>query len=111
MKFNVWDYRRKLLHNNDLSNEVHNLQQIDHIIRTLLKVDTIELYPHERRIFYVTEARLFAQTPKFHREWLLKADNIYQTHLKRLASPITYKKDEGDAKTVTSDTMSNIYYT
>ena len=55
-------------------------------------MDTIELHPRERRTFYVIEADLFSQTPEFCRELLLKADNIYQTHLKWLASPI-YKKE------------------
>ena len=91
--FDIWDHRCKLSHKNDLYNKLHNLQQIDRDIRKLIKVDTIELYPHERRVCYATEAHIFAQTPKFRKEWLLKANNVYQTYLTRLASPIPYKKE------------------
>ena len=49
--FFIWNYRYKVLHNNHLSNKVHYLENIDRPIQSLLRVNTIELVPYERRIF------------------------------------------------------------
>ena len=89
--FDMWDHRCKILHKNDLSNKVQNQANIDRKIRSLLRKDIIELRPHERRVFYITETDLFANTPKFRREWLHKASTIYKTHLKRLNDPISHR--------------------
>ena len=66
--FDMWDHRCKLLHENDLSNKVQNLQATDQNTRNLLRVHTIELHPHERRIFYIADATIFSKTPKFRRK-------------------------------------------
>ena len=89
----MWEHRCNILHQNDLSDKVQQLENIDGNIQSLLRMNLIALHPHERRIFYIPKASLFSKTQKFRREWLLKADNIYQNHLKGLARPSTYKKE------------------
>ena len=91
--FDMWDHRCKLLHKNDLSNKLQGLPEIDRRIRSLLRKDILALCPHERRVFYIPEADIFASTPKFRREWLHKADTIYKTHLKRIHAPNSHKNE------------------
>ena len=91
--FEMWDHKCKILHNNSLSNKVKDLGNIDRSIISILRISTIELLPHDIRLFYVTEASIFVQTSKFQQEWQVKANTIYQTHLKQLANPLSHRKE------------------
>ena len=66
--FDMWDHRCKLLHTNDLSNKIQDLPDIDRRIRSVLRKDTLALCPHERRVFYILEAEIFAKTQYFCRK-------------------------------------------
>ena len=68
-----------------------NLDNIDCKIRELLRVDTLQLCPY-KCIFYILDATLFSNTPKFRKKWLNKAENVYQIYLDRMANPSTHKK-------------------
>ena len=92
--FEIWDHRCKLLHKNDLSNNIMNLYNISRKIQALLRVGTLKLCAHKLKIFYIPSATLFSKAPKFRREWLNKAENIYQNHLDRIANPSTHKKEK-----------------
>ena len=59
----MWDHRCKILHKNYLSNKIQNLENIDRGIRSLLHKDVIALFPHERRVFYITEIEIFSKIP------------------------------------------------
>ena len=76
-----------------LFNKVKDLDNMYRSIRSLLRLNTIELLPHERRLFYITKTSIFEHTPKFRREWQVKANIIYQTHLKRLTNPISHRNE------------------
>ena len=91
--FDMWDHRCKLLHKNDLSNKVQDLHSIDRRIRSILRMDTLALYPHERRVFYIPETDIFANTPKYRREWLHKAETIQKAHLKRINNPLSHRNE------------------
>ena len=92
--FDMWDHICNILHKNDLSNKVKDLENINRSIRSLLSIRTIELMPHERRLFHITEASILAQTPKFRREWQVKANIIYQTHIKKIANTLSHRKEQ-----------------
>lgn len=68
-----------------LSIKVHKLEDIDKSIQSLLKINTIELSPDQWQLLYMTKAEIFTQTPKFCREWQIKANTIYTSHLGYLA--------------------------
>jgi len=64
--FDMGEYRCNTLHKNDLSNKV---QELNKIYFSMLKIDTIGMLLHQRRIFNITKTEIFASTPKFFREW------------------------------------------
>ena len=66
--FDMWDHRCKILHKNDLYDKIQKLDEIDHNIRSLLRKDILEVYPHKRRVFCIISAAIFSQIPKFRRE-------------------------------------------
>ena len=88
----MWDHRCKVLHKNYFSNKVQDLNNIDLSIRSLLRIATIKLRPQDRWPFYVTESFIFTQTPKFRREWQVKADTIHSSHLSCISNPLTHRK-------------------
>ena len=69
------------------------MENIDQSIQSLLRFDTIELLPYGHMIIYDTDASIFAQTPKFRKEWLVKANNMHKTHLRRLSNPFLTHKE------------------
>ena len=89
----MWDHHCKVLHKNDLSNKVHDFENIVRSILSLVQIHTIDLLPHEWRLFYVTKSSILDQTLKFRREWESKASTIYQTHLKQLENPSNHKNE------------------
>ena len=92
--FDMWYHRCKVLHKNYLSNKVHDLDNIDRSILSLLRINTIELLPHEQLLFYVTKSSILVQTRKLRREWGNKASTVYQTYLRRLKNPINHKTQQ-----------------
>ena len=81
------------MYKNDLSKKIQQLDEIDRDIWSLLKKGTVELYPHERRVFYTIGATIFSHTPTLRGERLIKANIIYQTHLTRIKNLTTYKRE------------------
>ena len=49
------------------------------------------MLPYQRRIFNITKTEIFTSTPKFRREWQIKANIIHQTHLKRMNAPAIHR--------------------
>ena len=66
--FDMWEQRCNELHKNDLSNKVQELDNISTSIWSLLCINSIELLLHQRRLFSITPAEIFYQTPKIRRE-------------------------------------------
>ena len=92
--FDIWEHRCNELHKNDLSNKLQELNIIDISIRCLLKIHTIGMIPHQRRIFNITKTEISASTLKFRREWKIKATLIHQNHLKRMDDPSTHRAEQ-----------------
>ena len=92
--FDMWEHRCNELHKNDISNKVQELKAINISIRSLLKVDTIGMLPHQRRLFHITKTEIFTSTPKVRREWQIKANIIHQNHLKRISDPATHRPEQ-----------------
>ena len=53
----------------------------------------MHLLPHQRKLFQITVEQIFDQTPKYRREWLVKAEIIEKSYLKRLADPANHKRE------------------
>ena len=76
LDFDMWEHRCGILHKNNLTNKVQDLQAINLSIQQILRLKTIGLKTHARKFYDGTEANIFMQTPKFGREWLVKANTI-----------------------------------
>ena len=77
-----------------MSNKVQKLHVIGNRIQQVLRVSSIELRPHERKILYITGKNIFIQTLTFRSEWFVKAEKIYQAHLAQMADPATHRGRE-----------------
>ena len=89
----MWENRNHELHKNDLSNKIHELDSIDPRIRSLLQCTNMHLLPRQRKLFHITVEQIFDQTPKYRREWLVKAEIIEKSYIKRLADPANHKRE------------------
>ena len=88
--FALWDNRCKVLHKNDLSNVLHQMESIDEKILILLNKDLSLLLPSERLLFCYSDAMLMSKTPQFRREWYHKANVSYKRGMHRLHNTQQY---------------------
>ena len=87
----MWEKRNHELHKNNLSNKIHELENIDRRIRSFLQCTNMHLLSHQRKLFHIAAEEIFDQTPKYRRKWLINAEITEKSYLKRLADPVNRK--------------------